>query len=170
MRGSRRRRRRQHTNTRSIPACAGEPVAGRFLSRQDQVDPRVCGGAPVIKPTKHRSGGRSPRVRGSRCGGGLGCADGGSIPACAGEPTPRGRRGLPGRVDPRVCGGAQGIKDIPQHGEGRSPRVRGSQFPATVRLAYPGSIPACAGEPTGATAFCPTAEVDPRVCGGAVSS
>ena len=71
---------------RSIPACAGEPCPGRRCPYGRRVYPRVCGG------TGHRPGwstpsrGLSPRVRGNRRRSGRRQGDGGSIPACAGEP------------------------------------------------------------------------------------
>ena len=50
--------------------------------------------------------------------------------------------------------------------KGLSPRVRGNPV---MRLSLPGcqgSIPACAGEPSGSHTHSSTAPVYPRVCGG----
>ena len=49
---------------------------------------------------------------------------------------------------------------------GLSPRVRGNRRRPLVFLPWPGSIPACAGEPTPATGILAVAGVYPRVCGG----
>ena len=109
----------------SIPACAGEPPSGRPLGLRirvyprvcggtgreltrrgaDRVYPRVCGGTP--RPTASATGptGLSPRVRGNHCRARHSGWPNGSIPACAGEPRSRARRGTRGRVYPRVCGG-----------------------------------------------------------------
>ena len=112
--------------SRSIPACAGEPL-------RLPVAPR---GTPL---------GLSPRVRGShnRVWRFQSAGYDGSIPACAGEPQdprlrstliwvyPRVCGGAPVRsagpkVYPRVCGGARVRTNRPQVACGLSPRVRGS--------------------------------------------
>ena len=72
--------------TRSIPACAGEPAGLHRRQSRSQVDPRVCGGAPRRGSQSPGRSGRSPRVRGSP-GATKAVIDYiGSIPACAGEP------------------------------------------------------------------------------------
>ena len=50
----------------------------------------------------------SPRVRGSPVVSALGAGDGGFIPACAGQPWPRGSIASRSWVHPRVCGAASG--------------------------------------------------------------
>ena len=50
---------------------------------------------------------------------------------------------------------------------GLSPRVRGSRERFLARSRPQGSIPACAGEPHTVMTQSGTAEVYPRVCGGA---
>ena len=103
----------------------------------------------------------------SRC---AGYASGRSIPACAGEPRyrvastraypvyprvcggpPTGRRAeaSPG-VYPRVCGGTYLITLAVGNDEGLSPRVRGNHFRCDHATSTTGSIPACAGNQTGA--------------------
>ncbi len=154
----------------SIPACAGEPPPRRGSPPRRGVDPRVCGGA--TDPTQ-ASGillGRSPRVRGSLTNhGAIGCSSR-SIPACAGEPTPRRDGPTTGGVDPRVCGGAGGAPILSGIQAGRSPRVRGSLWRAVSSVGPPRSIPACAGEPAACERVRPVVRVDPRVCGGAAMS
>ena len=89
----------------SIPACAGEPAAGRPVVHDAEVYPRVCGGTAALRYPPARCHGLSPRVRGNRMvcvyeGGQLG-----SIPACAGEPVEALAFGTVPAVYPRVCGG-----------------------------------------------------------------
>ena len=113
--------------------------------------------------------GRSPRVRGSQVHRLHQRVGAGSIPACAGEPTASFRRRPFARVDPRVCGGAS--VSAPEEGStpGRSPRVRGSRAHRGAAVVRIGSIPACAGEPAGASGGRAEDGVDPRVCGGAMA-
>ena len=86
---------------RSIPACAGEPAGLRAptchrvyprvcggtavpVQPADKVYPRVCGGTPFSILSSGQWG-LSPRVRGNQQ---PPPRRNGSIPACAGEPTP----------------------------------------------------------------------------------
>ena len=50
--------------TRSIPACAGEPVVPVVSYLMTWVYPRVCGGAPAGAAEFDPATGLSPRVRG----------------------------------------------------------------------------------------------------------
>ena len=160
VRGNQRRRPRGAYPGRSIPACAGEPGAGRWAIRRATVYPRVCGGTSVSWRSSPAVVGLSPRVRGNLRLLALLPGGGRSIPACAGEPVGvTGFRGTPG-VYPRVCGGTVGIADVPAVFLGLSPRVRGN-LPGGGR-----SIPACAGEPYGASSDLRVRRVYPRVCGG----
>ena len=151
---------------RSIPACAGEPVQTVISYPTDTVYPRVCGGTawPCIR--FYGGGGLSPRVRGNRPQ----IADpvnvGGSIPACAGEPTAPSPRPPQKWVYPRVCGGTSSRKFRADNLEGLSPRVRGNQVIDAIISRRRRSIPACAGEPTTAGPFTRRWTVYPRVCGG----
>ena len=70
----------------------------------------------------------------------------GSIPACAGEPKPQLRAGLPDWVYPRVCGGTMDIATSAAIRWGLSPRVRGNLDRHAAGL--------------------PEKKVYPRVCGG----
>ena len=150
----------------SIPACAGEPhppIRQRPLS---PVYPRVCGGTGVQLRRKAIRDGLSPRVRGNRPLAGRPRENGGSIPACAGEPstvhTPR----LSRSVYPRVCGGTK--PNAPYTGVecGLSPRVRGNPITRPESRFRIGSIPACAGEPRRLAGLRLHVKVYPRVCGG----
>ena len=90
----------------------------------------------------------------------------GSIPACAGEPSPAGWRFALRRVYPRVCGGTGMLPYALRSNGGLSPRVRGNPFGRLRGDDTLGSIPACAGEPTVAVSGEVTMTVYPRVCGG----
>ena len=91
---------------------------------------------------------------------------GGSIPAGAGEPsvsvTGAGRR----KVYPRGCGGTGYWPVLMVHDEGLSPRVRGNLHLGLGAVVDRGSIPAGAGEPSGAWKWCNRNGVYPRGCGG----
>ena len=116
-------------------------AAGRW------VYPRACGGTQGRRAGENRMHGLSPRVRGnpgSRCGR-WGCD--GSIPARAGEPTPRPRRLRRLRVYPRACGGTGYGQPTTVTVAGLSPRVRGNREDRGRRTLGRGSIPARAGEP-----------------------
>ena len=130
--------------------------------------------------------GLSPRVRGNHDKAGIDYEAGGSIPACAGEPTWGWCCDEGGRVYPRVCGGT--LHTSGQGGPigGLSPRVRGNlthtpgehgmtrSIPACAgepgvvwrSSSTGGSIPACAGEPGVVWRSSSTGGVYPRVCGG----
>ena len=139
----------RHHTLGSIPACAGEPPEARLPTSLHRVYPRVCGGARGARRTG------LPWVR--------------SIPACAGEPPPAARHRRGHGVYPRVCGGAVGRHSPPPKRWGLSPRVRGS-LPRRPRVEVgPGSIPACAGEPTRSRPCGGPRRVYPRVCGGSRS-
>ena len=153
----------------TIPACAGEPNHGPTRSRDGRDYPRVCGGTSSSCWPASGQSGLSPRVRGNP-----GKIEGilrieGTIPACAGEPRPQKRCRGPRRDYPRVCGGTrQAGVDVATF-EGLSPRVRGNRSASGVQQKLWGTIPACAGEPTGKMPALGTIRDYPRVCGGTIS-
>ena len=126
----------------------------------------MCGGTAIISSHIITRGGLSPRVRGNLRARRVALARGGSIPACAGEPTPRATACATSRVYPRVCGGTPRRRQSWHSKMGLSPRVRGN--PSACRGAANGgrSIPACAGEPGPGRGRMRPAAVYPRVCGG----
>ena len=134
------------TANRSIPACAGEPHGIAHCAAPGWVYPRVCGGTISRHSTSLIVRGLSPRVRGNRSAEFVGQLDGGSIPACAGEPPARPSACCRWRVYPRVCGG--------------------NRIPGPASRSERRSIPACAGEPSFRDTSCPRCWVYPRVCGG----
>ena len=109
--------------------------------------------------------GLSPRVRGNPADLGATEAVTGSIPACAGEPACEDREPGLYSVYPRVCGGTPTQELAQLWDEGLSPRVRGNQRASDPARWRAGSIPACAGEPSGCRRR-PRRRVYPRVCGG----
>ena len=166
VRGNRTQNLRIRPAGRSIPACAGEPQHQHGRQQYDGVYPRVCGGTAGHRRPPAERPGLSPRVRGNPTWYAFRRRDGGSIPACAGEPRRR-RDGQPGtRVYPRVCGGTTGICAKGVIVPGLSPRVRGNRVLYAFRRRDGGSIPACAGEPGPSGVRRPRCKVYPRVCGG----
>ena len=131
----------------SIPACAGEPRGRTDRGRGRRVYPRVCGGTAGSTPPRWTPGGLSPRVRGNRAHVVPDDPRRGSIPACAGEPSPGLRASRTGRVYPRVCGGTPAGFYTQRPVPGLSPRVRGNRPGGPATRPDAGSIPACAGEP-----------------------
>ena len=150
----------------SIPACAGEPSRRAYLPRYQRVYPRVCGGTPVHTLRATRPYGLSPRVRGNHGDAIIAERLGGSIPACAGEPTLAAYLGCPTAVYPRVCGGTVKVNRRLLPGQGLSPRVRGNLIQASRTSITRRSIPACAGEPPAISLTTGIIKVYPRVCGG----
>ena len=151
----------------SIPACAGKPPSPPSRAIQSRVHPRVCGEARSRPAARRRRPGPSPRVRGSPRPTRLEPERHGSIPACAGKPTPRGRRCGWSGVHPRVCGEASREIEWRSPEGGPSPRVRGSHRDGPRPRGGAGSIPACAGKPPGPASSRARPRVHPRVCGEA---
>ena len=114
---------------RSIPACAGEPVALIHCSLLLVVYPRVCGGTQETGIRVNARQGLSPRVRGNPMVWSDQATCWRSIPACAGEPRNRPGLGEVSQVYPRVCGGTQIDARGRGRGQGLSPRVRGNLPP-----------------------------------------
>ena len=152
--------------SRSIPACAGEPILAGILVNVKQVYPRVCGGTYPVMPAVPVPVGLSPRVQGNLVQG-VGHSDNQrSIPACAGEPPHRQQQRHGAEVYPRVCGGTR--RSIPDRigAQGLSPRVRGNLTSTSPLSTWIRSIPACAGEPMMDGYIARKSTVYPRVCGG----
>ena len=114
---------------RSIPACAGEPPARSTRNDHHRVYPRVCGGTLSLYTIRLSSTGLSPRVRGNQSAASSPVLPSGSIPACAGEPTPAPARRPIAAVYPRVCGGTSASGPVMTGGE-VYPRVCGGTSPS----------------------------------------
>ena len=166
VRGNRLGRERPDPEGGSIPACAGEPTAGRHGPPAIRVYPRMCGGTDTGDTLGVFLDGLSPHVRGNLAEDLRQHAGPRSIPACAGEPSPDGEPNLVYGVYPRMCGGTSGIVRGFRGIRGLSPHVRGNPEPAFLRRHFPGSIPACAGEPCPSTPRPKSEWVYPRMCGG----
>ena len=157
---------RNGSQLRSIPACAGETPLADILGDMGGVYPRVCGGNRRGAYDVNCSGGLSPRVRGKLSSSGLAANMTGSIPACAGETAAAVSAGTVPGVYPRVCGGNAAGRKVRNDGVGLSPRVRGKQCRAKTTTSCEGSIPACAGETGAVQGQRERQRVYPRVCGG----
>ena len=130
----------------------------------------MCGGTPRMPAAANTAKGLSPRVRGNPIAAPDRPRNQGSIPACAGEPG-----GVYGddtlyMVYPRVCGGTDALREYQLALDGLSPRVRGNRITRLSAAGMIGSIPACAGEPTGVKISHNDMKVYPRVCGGTPGS
>ena len=69
------------------------------------------------------------------------------------------------RVHPRVCGESEGAYRVLDYQQGPSPRVRGIRRHRHRPQPDPGSIPACAGNPSACLSCSGWRTVHPRVCG-----
>ena len=150
---------------RSIPACAGQPVAGPARGLPCRVYPRVCGATVWMAGPFCAVHGLSPRVRGNPFP--FVCESGwfGSIPACAGQPKWRLSLAWPTWVYPRVCGATPYVSRAVVIEEGLSPRVRGNLSELNALNVRKRSIPACAGQPGQIAGDHRHHPVYPRVCG-----
>ena len=149
-RGSRRHAPHGLLDARSIPAHAGEPHRPAKCASFTTVYPRARGGAFGAAGDLIPGSGLSPRTRGSRhflCEFALATR---SIPAHAGEPSPRTEQNPRLWVYPRARGGAEEIAPNYANAQGLSPRTRGSLLGGESFMPERGSIPAHAGEPKGA--------------------
>ena len=167
VRGSRRADRGGDRAVGSIPACAGKPWWSRPTCCGWRVHPRVCGEATLPRSSATSRPGPSPRVRGSRAAPLRPPLAVGSIPACAGKPSPAPPAAPGRRVHPRVCGEARRRARPAAPVCGPSPRVRGSLPAGKGQAVHGGSIPACAGKPPAGPPRRRRRRVHPRVCGEA---
>ena len=151
---------------RTIPACAGEPSnAPEHLDARGDY-PRVCGGTCYSPSRRCHHRGLSPRVRGNQDNKVIQPLYGGTIPACAGEPSSARNWGSNERDYPRVCGGTRRRLAGQRQAPGLSPRVRGNLGLMQERSRDLGTIPACAGEPKTHHPHWHRTGDYPRVCGG----
>ena len=151
----------------SIPAHAGEPGLVCRPPCSPGVYPRPCGGAVYLGLEDGKEMGLSPPMRGSLQRFDPAFQARGSIPAHAGEPRDGRQAQSHGGVYPRPCGGALRRSRSSHASRGLSPPMRGSRPPGLPGHRGRGSIPAHAGEPSGATGQSCGQRVYPRPCGGA---
>ena len=129
------------------------------------VHPRVCGEQALLRRSVQDLGGSSPRVRGTAETRFHKTRHTRFIPACAGNRTPRPPTTPPAPVHPRVCG-EQPLIVVRRSGRfGSSPRVRGTDSPASIAASKLRFIPACAGNRITAGGSGGSGSVHPRVCG-----
>ena len=151
---------------RFIPACAGNSFDGLIPSEILPVHPRVCGELPCATRRWRRSGGSSPRVRGTPQTSRGFSSSRRFIPACAGNSGIPRRRGRRGPVHPRVCGelvclGCGGYSPHLVH-----PRVCGELVESDARLVdASGSSPRVRGTLPWTMRGQMAPQVHPRVCG-----
>ena len=150
----------------SIPACAGEPGTSTATSVLQRVYPRLRGGTAVRANSAHCSRGLSPLARGNRSVSKNISRAQRSIPACAGEPASCALRRCSSRVYPRLRGGTVSHGILESRRQGLSPLARGNRGASGLHLAGRGSIPACAGEPSGRQPEQTGLGVYPRLRGG----
>ncbi len=131
-----------------IPACAGEPTSWRQHLCRSRAYPRMRGGTLFQFVTLQPWLGLSPHARGNRAKTLASGGKSGPIPACAGEPRPKGSATGAPWAYPRMRGGTSiyGARDSAD--KGLSPHARGNLLEKGQQERGLGPIPACAGEPT----------------------
>ncbi len=150
----------------TIPACAGEPAkTGPMLDWRGDY-PRVRGGTRPAQLRQQEPRGLSPRARGNPWSPARPGGPRGTIPACAGEPVSSTRSSISTRDYPRVRGGTHTCCMSSPCCAGLSPRARGNHRRLAFSVALVGTIPACAGEPTGLLKVGRSPWDYPRVRGG----
>ena len=122
-----------------------------------------------LPPARPRPRRPSPRERGSQCGFSWEYPYAGTIPARAGEPIGTHFAAASPWSHPRASGGAVIQIRLERDVEGPSPRERGSLDHGERSGAYPGTIPARAGEPAANTAPSTERRDHPRASGGAAA-
>ena len=128
--------------------------------------PRVRGGTGLGVDDDGFDLGLSPRARGNPDRVGRAVLAHGTIPACAGEPCWCPGRGCKSGDYPRVRGGTLMMQPSRKPRPGLSPRARGNPFRSNRPIGLVGTIPACAGEPTGRHRGSVSQRDYPRVRGG----
>ena len=132
---------------RSIPAHAGEPSGIVRSHSKMKVYPRPRGGTLSPRGQRGLGLGLSPPTRGNLRLAQRSSRDVRSIPAHAGEPSPRMRPAGNGAVYPRPRGGTVNRLSSPTDRTGLSPPTRGNRPERLIVNLPRGSIPAHAGEP-----------------------
>ena len=153
---------------RSIPAWAGEPAGPAVEDLKRKVYPRVGGGTLQRLQRVAQDEGLSPRGRGNHPRGKGLVSRVRSIPAWAGEPSPRCPAATGKPVYPRVGGGTLQTSAPNLTLRGLSPRGRGNPGRLAALGPVRRSIPAWAGEPLSLVRLWAEIPVYPRVGGGTV--
>ena len=161
----------EHTvRTGIIPAYAGNTGRKSPSSGRPRDHPRVCGEHLDLTPETPAEIESSPRMRGTHpCRAGL-SAQGGIIPAYAGN-TVGLKLSLQSEWDhPRVCGEHLPVRDNKPVLQGSSPRMRGTPVDAGTKDNPTRIIPAYAGNTSSGQVLDLTYRDHPRVCGEHYSS
>ncbi len=132
-------------SARFIPACAGNAPAQFSPKEAAPVHPRVCGERSVPDHSGARTGGSSPRVRGTHRLTICKYRVTRFIPACAGNALRDALNWPGGSVHPRVCGERAFVISGRFPARGSSPRVRGTLDSDSPDFDSYRFIPACAG-------------------------
>ena len=148
-----------------IPAHAGNTnsAAPKAISARDH--PRACGEHSFPSEPRSTCTGSSPRMRGTLKLWGSGVADGGIIPAHAGNTQRRGVWQGHRRDHPRACGEHSMLKAAANASTGSSPRMRGTLTFVGEEERQPGIIPAHAGNTTSYVECRNRSRDHPRACG-----
>ena len=154
-----------HELARFIPACAGNGPTSASPTPRSTVHPRVCGERPGVERPGPGNAGSSPRVRGTEVEDRPDTKPVRFIPACAGNGWADAFVGSASSVHPRVCGERDPEVDHVLHGDGSSPRVRGTGRATAQHRRQPRFIPACAGNGEQYDTLRIACSVHPRVCG-----
>ena len=149
----------------SIPAHAGQPAIEGYFVAVQQVYPRACGATLVIVRACYYLRGLSPRMRGNLVPRAFKTWERRSIPAHAGQPSPRGSIFSSGTVYPRACGATADMLRSHLLFRGLSPRMRGNRPCRDGRRTVRRSIPAHAGQPQSRAINIRVKPVYPRACG-----
>ena len=131
--------------------------------------PRVCGATVSATPPTTSRRGLSPRMRGNHVGRVDPDPAVGPIPAYAGQPIMKTEPFCLTRAYPRVCGATLSPCAWSSSLMGLSPRMRGNQRQAAMRLRKRGPIPAYAGQPRRWSGLVCPRRAYPRVCGATYS-
>ena len=153
------------SNTRFIPACAGNSRPRNRTTVFSPVHPRVCGEQIFVLLVIFGRAGSSPRVRGTVDPALCRAVQGRFIPACAGNSRSCVAACSHGAVHPRVCGEQFPDCRIVGVVAGSSPRVRGTVLAETTSIRINRFIPACAGNRFYTRQQRLDRAVHPRVCG-----
>ena len=153
------------TESRFIPACAGNTdilERNRFIER---VHPRVCGEHVALANAVHMAFGSSPRVRGTQRQRRVAPCRLRFIPACAGNTNRCHHPEWKAPVHPRVYGEHTHCITPCLHCVGSSPRVRGTHSVTCHVWPLTRFIPACTGNTPLLGCAAKGSPVHPRVYG-----
>ncbi len=165
LRGTRRAAGHRAAGQRFIPAPAGNTGPDGRKPPGTTVHPRACGEHLAESLGEMRTGGSSPRLRGTReAPRELGVLQR-FIPAPAGNTSLSCQARSASAVHPRACGEHRHRVDAPPISCGSSPRLRGTRFQIGAHLGLARFIPAPAGNTRRSCRQTAAAPVHPRACG-----